>query len=261
MRLLSQKRVNTAYVLMGTLGTVTGAFAMPVVTSTFADGVTPSGETTVQLNLQPVLGLWLSSTSQQGNTTPFGECSYNTMATNGQAEPVPLPSSGTATCDNTVTSSTRQTRNLSFSVLPGNTATVSMDARVLTNSVSGYKLFVEMTGNSTDLSDGSNNQFTASLGTIGSQLNDLVNGTWGVKGGDVTNWIGVPASGNGATAGLLKRGKVTATSPSTTYGPTTSSLAPSGDETTTITFGAHADYSMPSGTYTGTVVITAVTVD
>mgnify|MGYP007069903838 CR=1 FL=1 len=255
MRLFSHRR-KVAFVLIATLGTVSGTLAMPVVTSSFADGEAPlcpgttdplgncitSGETTVNVNILPMIGLYLSSTSAQGNSTPFAENSTDTSSTNGK-----------------ITPSTSQSRNITFSVLPGQTATASMDARVITNASTGYNLYIETQTAQTNLTKAnSSTQFTKSLGTKTSQLTTLAEGTWGVKGGDITNWIGVPAYNSGSTDGILKTGKAKNTNPQT-YGPTTSTSAPSGSETTTITFGAHATTSMETGVYSGTVVITAIT--
>lgn len=253
MRLFSQRRFNTAYGAVAMLGTIAGALAMPIVTSSFATEVVTGGETEVRLNLQPVLGLWLSSAD-------FVECSTDTMATDGLVTPVTLNASSAATCANGATS---QNRTVAMSVLPGGaTATSTMNARVMTNSSGGYKLYVSMTnGVSQALTKaGETRQIAPSSGTIASQLTDLAANTWGVKGGDVINWIGVPTYANQTTAGLLKTGKAKGTTPET-YGPTTSSSDVDGDETTTITFGAKVDSSMPSGAYTGTVLITAVTVE
>ena len=244
------------YVLFAAFGTVAGVLAMPVVTSSFADGTCPGanvsdgncvtgGETTVNLNLLPVLGLWLSSSAGQGNDTPFTEQSVDTITTNGKITPKPMGDGTSGT----------QVRDLTFSVLPGQTATVAMNARVMTNSADGYKLFVETTSAETRLMQaGASTQFTKSTGTIASQLTDLATGTWGVKGGDVTNWIGVPASGSGSTAGVLKTGsKTTVNSDDANY--------TNGSDTVEITFGANATSAMDSGVYTGTVRITAVVTD
>lgn len=254
MRLFSHGR-KIAFAFMAALGTVSGTLAMPVVTSSFADaplcpGTTDplgncitSGETTINVNVLPVLGLWLSSTTQQGNTTPFTEDSVDTISTDGKVTPKPLG-----------TSTGQQDRRVTFSVLPGQTATASMNARVMTNVSSGYKLFIEMAGSETALKNTNNQittQFSKTGGTIASPVANLVDNTWGVKGGDVTaGYIGVPASGSGSTAGLLKTGN-----------KTTSTSQVDGSETTEITFGVKANSAMDSGTYTGTVVITAVVTD
>ena len=265
MRLFSQKRINVAYSLVATLGTITGALSMPIVTSTFADGTVSGAETEVVLNLRPVLGLWLSSTTQQGNTTDFTECSYYDSTT-GLTTPVSRSTSGA--CPGTITSSSTQARAVTFDVIPGSStaATADMSARVMTNANNGYKLYIEMaSGSSQSLSKtGESRQIGPSAGTIaGGGLANLAENTWGVKGGDVTNWIGVPANGSragGSDAGLLKTGKAKGTNPET-YGPTTSQAAPAGSETTTITFGARVDSTFPSGAYTSTVLITAVAVE
>lgn len=270
MRLFSQGRFRAIYIVFAALGTVTGALAMPVVTSSFADapacpGTTDpmgncitAGETTINVNIQPVLGLWLSSAD-------FDACSYHD-ATDGTDTPVGLNSSSATTCPNTVTSSTTQDRTLTFSLLPGGaTVTKNMNARVMTNSSTGYQLYIEMASGSTTnaLTKAGELRTIAPSATLTSGA-DLVANTWGVKGGDVTDWMGVPTYNARATtssAGLLKTGKIIPNSSPTAYGPTTSASAPGGYEDTTITFGAKVDSSFPSGAYTGTVLITAVVTD
>lgn len=237
---------------------------MPIVTSTFAtcptgnveDGnCVTGGQTTVNVNVLPILGLWLSSGT--GSDTTFAECSYySSTSAGGTIAPVTQNSSGTTTCSNP-TGSSAQNRALTFSVLPGQTSMATMNARVMTNVDSGYKLYIEMKDATTDLvNNNATTQFTKSGGTIASPKATLDAGTWGVKGGDVTSgFIGVPASGSGSTAGVLRitSSKTTVTDDDSDY--------TSGSETTEITFGARATTDMMSGTYTGTVVITAVVTD
>lgn len=254
MSLFSQRRDSIAFGVMALFGTVAGALAMPIVTSSFATEVVTSGTTEVTLNLEPVLGLWLSSDD-------FIECSYEDSTT-GNTIPVTHSTSGASTCSSPTSSSTFN-RTLTLSVLPGSSApaTTTMNARVMTNSSGGYKLYISMAdGESQALTKtGESRQISPSSGTITSPLTtaNFESNSWGVTGGDLTGWIGVPTYANQTTAGLVKTGKASGEE----YGPTTSESDASGYETTTLTFGAKVDSSFPSGSYTGTVLITAVTVE
>ncbi len=230
MRTRSQSWFGVICTLMALLGTLSGVLAIPIVASSFADSLIPQkvtgGQTELQLNVEPVLGLWLSSDDFEES-----ELLNTDITTDGTSEPT-------------------ETGVLIFSAMPssGNTyVEKTVDARVMTNNLTGYTLYVEMAGSETALKHTDNSVLTQiAPTTAGSSLSSC---SWGVKGGSQTTWIPVPASGSGSTSGVL----VNSTS------PTTSSSNTQGSNTTTITFGVKTDYSLISGIYTGTVVFTAVT--
>lgn len=229
MRLFSQRRFGIVYVAIAALGTIAGTLAMPVVTSSFA--TCPSGNV------------------EDGNCVSGSQTTINVNL---------QPTIGL-----TVTSATVKIESAlnDTTVSQGSTA-----ARVTTNNEKGYKLYISTPSTATSQAltkAGTTRQIFPSAGTRDNPVStsNFVVNTWGVTGGDLTGWIGVPSYANQATSGLIKTGKVKTTSPTTTYGPTTDLENAGGYDEVTLTFGTKLDTTLPAGEYTGTVLLTAVVVE
>ena len=136
--------------------------------------------------------------------------------------------------------------NLEFELDPvGTLVAKGATARVSTNSPR-YKLTLEMSGSTTDLV-----QAGATRQIVGTVTNNVTASTmrqnsWGYSL-DATNFSKVPANGSPVT---IKNGTKTTTAVDT-----------SAYEDTTVTFGVKVDGAIQSGTYTGSVVLTAVSLD
>lgn len=147
---------------------------------------------------------------------------------------------------------------VSMNLTPTSGAVLSSAAdtvTVSTNNAGGYTLTLQTSTANRSLTRGSDT-IAAHTGTLASPTPLAVN-SWGFRvdglggfgsgptsaetntGSSTTTWAGVPASGSPATI------KTTA--------------APSGADTTSVWYGLRADATKPSGTYTNTVVYTAVT--
>lgn len=136
--------------------------------------------------------------------------------------------------------------DLEFELDPvGNLVAKGIIARVSTNSPR-YKLTLEMSGATTDLVQaGATRQI---VGTVTDNVTaaTMRQNSWGYSI-DATNFSKVPANGSPAT---IKNGTKTTTAVDT-----------SAYEDTTVTFGVKVDGAIQSGTYTGSVVLTAVSLD
>lgn len=119
-----------------------------------------------------------------------------------------------------------------------------------TNSATGYQL--QISSAAPALTNGGNN-IAASTGTPAVPITMLVN-TWGYRIDATGPFTTGPTSAtpNGASLPLLWAGVTTT--------PTTfkTTAAANNNDSTTVWYGAGADFTKPSGTYTATVTYTAV---
>ena len=162
------------------------------------------------------------------------------------------PSISLAAYDPTGTS---QISAINFDDLDASGTLVSKAAklRVSTNAAGGYNMTLSMSGATTDLV-----QQGASRQIVGTTTDNVTavqmrQNMWGYSISDPTTpatmtYSKVPASTNPVTI-------------RTRNTPTTSSSNPSAYEDTALTFGVKVDSAIASGTYSNTVVITAVAVD
>lgn len=136
---------------------------------------------------------------------------------------------------------------------------------VSSNDTSGYKVTIEMTGSTNTLSSGSNNISAASGTTTNPAV--LTSNTWGFcvpnnsGNGSYTVGLNWPGTCDGSlSSAAISTGKYAAVpvagSPFILFNTASSSV---GTYNTVVTFAAAVDNTQPSGTYTGTVVFTAVT--
>ena len=156
---------------------------------------------------------------------------------------VGLQQSITATIAETLAISTEDA--IATNLIPspsGTQADMGTQVEVSTNNPNGYYLTLENASTTqTALVSGSN-----TIASIGSTETPLTNGTWGFRLGTtplssvpaMTNFKGVPLKGAPVTIANV-------------------SQEVSGDATP-VTFGVKADTSQPTGTYTATVLYTAV---
>ncbi len=152
---------------------------------------------------------------------------------------------------------TSGTVNIAITPVSGGSATSASDTvTVTTNNSTGYNL--KINGATTTLVNGVNT-IAANAGTIAAPA-AITNNTWGFRIDDATATTGF---GNVATSAQTNVASLTSTKwaamPTTaTLIKTTSAAATSGDATT-VWYGAMADTSKPSGTYSDVITYTATT--
>lgn len=152
---------------------------------------------------------------------------------------------------------TSGTVNLAITPVSGGSATSASDTvTVTTNNSTGYNL--KINGATTTLANGANT-IAANAGTIAAPA-AITNNTWGFRIDDATATTGF---GNTTTTAQTNVASLTSTKwaamPTTaTLIKTTSAAATSGDATT-VWYGAMADTSKPSGTYSDVITYTATT--
>lgn len=143
----------------------------------------------------------------------------------------------------------------------GSQTTASDTVTVTTNHATGYNLSLKDSDATTTLTNGGNT-IAASSNTSWASANTLSNNTWG---------YGIASGTSGLTAGGAFSAAYTAQTDQTTDSHTflgitatdqllrtTASAAGSGD-VTTVWYSAKADTTKPIGTYTDTVLYTALT--
>lgn len=140
--------------------------------------------------------------------------------------------------------STEPTSDLEFNIDPdGELHAKDAYARVSTNAAAGYRLSLETSSSTTDLvQNGASRQIVGTV-TDGVTASTMRQNSWGYSL-DATSFSKVPAKNNAAT---LKTGEKTTTDQDS-----------SAYEDTVVTFGIKVDSAITSGTYTNTVVFTAV---
>lgn len=133
------------------------------------------------------------------------------------------------------------------------TSSASDTVSVSTNNTSGYTLSIETNTADRNLTNGSDT-LAPSAGTLGTPVS-LADNTWGYRvdgaggfSGTTTaesnvatstfNWAGVPATGSADTI--------------------TTTATPASNDTTEVWYAISADTTKPSGTYSNTVLYTAV---
>lgn len=156
-------------------------------------------------------------------------------------------------------SDTTEASDLKFELDPtGEFVTKNLVARVSTNAAEGYKLNLEMAGETTDLvQTGATRQIvgTTTDGVTGANMR---NNMWGYSlltsntslttryGNNASNFYKVPA--NGSAVDVLQG----------TGARTTTSENASAYEDNTLVFGVKVDGAISAGKYSNTIVITAV---
>lgn len=145
---------------------------------------------------------------------------------------------------------------LSITPTAGGVVTIASDTiTVETGASTGYNLQLESAAATTTLISGSNT-IAASSGTFAAPQT-LATNTWGYRIDSAGAFGAGPTSAvtNAAGSSLTFAGLTVSGSPVTLK--TTNIGAPTPGETTTIWYGAKADSSVPSGTYSRTVLYTA----
>lgn len=157
----------------------------------------------------------------------------------------------------TITLNSGGTTNIDIIPTASSTCTVQSDtASVLTDSGSGYTL--TMATSTTDNSlIGSSSSIAASSGTLASP-GTLAANTWGYRVDGIGGFGTGPTSAqtNGSTPSLSFAGVPTSNQPGATIASSSSPANPAED--TTIWYGVCANSTLQAGTYTGTVVYSAV---
>lgn len=126
---------------------------------------------------------------------------------------------------------------------------------ITTNNAAGYNLKLALAGAQTDLESGSD-AIPQSSGTQASPSVPAVN-TWGYRVDGVGGFGAGPTSGaSSQPVGARTFAAVPATGSPNTLKTTSS---PAVSDTTTVWYQVYADTATPPGTYTNTVVYTAVT--
>jgi hypothetical protein len=132
------------------------------------------------------------------------------------------------------------TTTVNINPVLGSTGTAVQTLTVTTNNSSGYQLKIEMNSTNKNLVNGANNITPTTNGATAAALQ---NNTWGYNFSTsnvaATDFLTIPTQG----------------SPTTIASSTTTASAVA----TYVTFGAQPTASLPSGTYTGSVLYTAVT--
>jgi hypothetical protein len=132
------------------------------------------------------------------------------------------------------------TTDVNIAPTVGQTGTAVQTLTVTTNSSSGYQLKIAMNSASTSLVSGANNITATTNGTTAGLLQ---NNTWGYNYSTsnvaASDFLSIPSQGSPVTIASST---------------TTASAVP-----TYVTFGALPTASLPTGTYAGSVLYTAVT--
>ena len=123
-----------------------------------------------------------------------------------------------------------------------------------TNNASGYNLKIAMQTATRDLVNGSNT-IAAHTGTKTAPSN-LADNTWGYR----VDGVGTFGSGTTAESNVASSSKTWAGVPASGGGDEIKNTStPASGDATTVWFGVSATSTKPNGTYTGTVVYTAIT--
>jgi uncharacterized protein (TIGR02145 family) len=163
--------------------------------------------------------------------------------------PQPQPATATPLVASTPTISLTAPTTATLTVTPNTSlpTTASSSISVTTNNTTGYNLFAttqddtnDCLRNSADIATdcpdlNATNKITNTVGTS----TTLTNNTWGVSLDSGATWRGVPLLGQPVLN--IKSTTTTAT-----------------NDTSTVTYGVKVDSSLPAGTYSGTVIITAI---
>lgn len=147
-------------------------------------------------------------------------------------------------CPSSLTISSSNSLSMSINFTSGNCGSSSDSVVVSTSNSTGYKLFLYSQNASSYLSGPSN--ISPTTGTVVSPIN-LASNTWGYRVDGVLNF------GTGQTT----YARVLATNPGDNIINRTTAY-PSGD-TTTVQYGVCANTSIPSGSYSDTIIYTAAT--
>jgi len=166
----------------------------------------------------------------------YGACTYNTCG-------ITVSSSGT----------------VNLTIIPGSSATCTTqkDSVVVTTDAStGYNLSMNNAATTSSLLNGGSSIAT----TSGTQVSPiaLTANTWGYRIDGLAGFGAGPtaASSNTAASATSFAGIPTSAQPAATLAATT--VAAGSGETTSVWYGACANTTLPAGTYTSTIIYTAV---
>jgi hypothetical protein len=178
--------------------------------------------------------------SNYGAST-YGTCSY-----------------GVACATSTISITTNSNLSLTVNFSSSNCAISSDSVVVTTNNSTGYKLFLYSQNASSYLTGAQN--INPTTGTMASPI-ALASNTWGYRvnynSSRSTDFANVVNFGAGPSTTSSTFAKVLATNPGDNIINTSTSYS-SGD-TTSVTYGVCANTSLPSGSYTDTIIYTAAT--